>query len=257
MINLNDCRESTRPVEPSMDKRINKYPVHWASKMLMLLPEDIFTGLLRDIEKEGQLEPATLWKDPKAGTEYIIDGNHRQQVANILGKKLKVTHLAKATKEEELPFKVLSKQFHRRGGDKTYCCCEALDAIETMKSMKIKQTIASMVKRYPCHLNRQIMSYLNTIKRLRFPWYISLKHGHKVDTGFGYKSNSPQTLAQLCKEEEKKASTPDVEQDIGEGGQSGFTETARRTLCPMIKSVIDVTSPTAVKHVLIEESGKL
>ncbi|MFT5726308.1 MAG: hypothetical protein ACI8PB_000426 [Desulforhopalus sp.] len=248
MINLNDNRNSTRPVEPSMDKRINKYPVHWTSKMLMPLPDDIFTGLLRDIEEEGQLEPAILWEDPKAGKEYIIDGNHRQQVANILGKKLKVTHLTKATKEEQLPFKVLSKQFHRRGRDKVYCCCEALDAIETMKSMNIKKSIASMVKRYPDHLNRQIMSYLNTIKKLRLPWFISLKHGHKVDTKLGYKSNSPQTLAQLCKEEEKKASTPDVEQEISEGDQGGFTEIARKTLCPMIKTVIDVTSPTAVKH---------
>ena len=259
MINLN---ATERPEEPPMQKRVNKYPVHWTSKMLMPLPDEIFTGLLKNIEKEGQLEPVILWRDPKTREEHIIDGNHRQQVANILGNKLKVTYLPKNTKEEELPYKVLSKQFHRRGGDNTYCCCEALDAIETIKAMKgigIKCSAASMIRLYPEHLNKYTMSQLKTIKRVRPVWFQRLKAGLKV-TPDGWKAgiSSPKTLADHCREEERGALMPDEHEEVSEQDKASFVNIASSFIAPAVLAASKATSSlSAVKFVLEAEISKL
>jgi len=245
-----------RPIEPAIGNRINKYPIHWSSKMLMPLPDDIFTSLLSDIKSEGQLEPVLLWTHPKTKEEFIVDGNHRQQVMNIIGKKLKTIHLPKTVKEEDLPFKVLGKQFNGRGGDKLYCCCEAVDAIEVLKKAGIKTTAVSLVKRYPAHLNKITISYLSTIKRLRNPWFMSLKHGIKVDTGLGYRSNNTRALAKMCKDEEKNATIPIVESSA-EGDFTNGLDLANKILGPCIQAAIAASSLEDTKAALSEYVFKL
>jgi len=238
-----------RPIEPAIGNRVNKYPVHWSSKMLMPLPDDIFTSLLSDIKSEGQLEPVLLWTHPKTKEEFIVDGNHRQQVMNIIGKKLKVTNLPRSVKEEDLPFKVLGKQFNGRGGDRLYCCCEAVDAIEVLTSAGVKTTAVSLVKRYPALLNKTTMSYLKTIKKLRLPWFVSLKHGIKVDTGQGFKSNSPKALAKICKQEERGAMTDSADKEIPSDSDIDINQ-AVGELNSFLQTFVKAHSPAVTKIAL-------
>jgi ParB/Sulfiredoxin domain len=247
-----------RPKEPPMAERVNTYRVHWTSKMLMPLPDELFSSLTKSIQEEGQLEPILLWKTPKKEEWVVIDGNHRQQACNILGIKVRVDKLPIATDEKELPYKVLSKQFLGRGSDKTYCCCEALDAIIELKNAGMKSSASSMVKRYPTCLNAKTMSYLNTIKRIRSLWFQRLKAGLKVQPeGWKYGISSPQKLAQICKEEERIALVPDVELDTDKDKEAPFTTTAKDLLRPVIEAAIKVTAPSANKFYPVEKAFEL
>jgi ParB/Sulfiredoxin domain len=203
--NFNKHKKQKRPEAPAPKDCKNKYPIHWISKTFMSLPDDVFIDLFNRIKESGQTQPVLIWVDPKTKKEWIVDGNHRQQIANILGVKLKTTKI-NPVPEKDLPLVVLDTQLTGRGNDKIYCNCEAIDTLETMKKMGIKMTASALSKKYPSVLNANRMSRLKTIKRLRPVWFEKLKLGLQVEItnelGRFY-SRNVEAVARMCLDEEK------------------------------------------------------
>jgi hypothetical protein len=110
---------------------MNTYPIHNLANIVAMAPEAEQIALTEDIERNGQTQPAVLWKGK------IVDGRCRQLACQTLGIELDTRELDSKLSEDEVA-QIVKKRTFKNGKYIATNMPEIVDTLFNGKSVKIK-----------------------------------------------------------------------------------------------------------------------